>query len=433
MSRILFRPSGIALAVAASLMAPAAFASEINYEVNKTNLETILGDYEGYGPVTLIYPDASKAAGKERGFIVIDEEEGVSEPGIGAYTTDFNSDKTDFQGCIMSSKGEPDDTWVNTDSCKLPPDSGKRFKLRATELNAPMDIVFDLTKTGETNLYNVYGKFSNYTRKPATGFTVQVGTGIGDNFKELPGVELAGGEEDDLGKFPGGLFGGSAVEGLPFFSPRPELFSVTPVSAATLHTRTTDGLPTGEGGGDGFVKREFGSWLSVENVPEAWTYDEDGLPWTDNAIVAVKLKGEWKTYKKDWGSNTYYTLKKGGDTLDVNLDKYPAMDLTDPAYLDPSGVDPKFADLRKLANWINDEHAGKDFKPQDLAHAMAKILTITQHDVDPVAEGWAGKPPTVVNPKAGDALVATWRSDEGDEGMYEVEARIGANSAVRNS
>lgn len=422
MSRILFRPSGIALAVAASLLTPSAFASEINYEVNKTNLETILDDFDGYGPVTLIYPDASKDAGSERGFIVIDEEEDVIEPGIGAYQKTFKSDNVDFQGCIMSAKskeGQLNEETGKYESCDLGPDSGKRFKLRATELNAPMDIVFDLKETGLTNLYNVYGKFSNYTGHDAKGFSVQVGTGIGDDFKELPGVELEGGE-DELGKFPGGLFGGSAVEGLPFFSPKPELFEATDASLATLHTRTTDGLPTGEGGGDGFVKREFGSWLSVENVPAAWTYDEDGKPWTDNAIVAVELDGQWKTYAKSWTADKY-TLKKGSTTLTIDRGDYPVVDLTDPAYLDPSGDNPKFADLRKLANAINDDN-GTDFKPQDVAHALAKILEIAPADVDLDAKGWDAKDkrPKVTDsdPVNSGALVATW--DSVNE-IYEVE------------
>lgn len=428
MSRILFRPSGIALAVAASLLTPGAFASEINYKINDSNLEVVDPNPDEESGLTWIYPDANKTPGTERGYILIDRSEGddkkLDAPGMGAYTVDYFADqKTEFQGCIMSSKGEPDGTWTNQDSCKLGPDSGKRFKLRATKLDQPMDIVFDLKETGFTNLYNVFGKFSNYTGQDAKGFSVQVGTGIGDAFKELPGVELAGGE-DELGKFPGGLFGGSAVEGLPFFSPNPEHFKATDASLATEHTRTVTGLPSGQGGGDGIVKTLFGSWLSVEDVPEAWTYDEDGLPWTDNVLAAVDLDGEWTTYRKTWTKDEY-VLRKEGVSHTFSLDDYTsAVNLRDPDYLDPTRDEPKIADLKKLAKAINTDK-GTDFKPQDLAHGLAKILEITPSPVSPVAMGWADNPPTVVVPAVAedeeDTLVATWNAELGDEGMYVVE------------
>lgn len=333
MKTMSFEPRKIAIAVAASLLGPVAFASQINYAVDRANLRVT--DDASYVHSTTI--DGDKTPGSEAGYVLIDHEEGVQEPGIGAYTVPFQSDqKTPFDGCIMSSKGAPDASWEAGDSCKLPPDSGKRFKLRATKLNQPMDIVFNLTSTDDFKRYNVYGKFSNHTGHPATGYTVQVGTGIGDDFKVLPGVELMGGEEE-LGKFPGGLFGGSAVEGLPFFSPRPELFEATADTKSSLHTRTTDGLPKTQNGHPGVYETLFQDWLPVQNVPVAWTYDDDGKPWTDNKIVAYMPSGgaTWTTYKKSW-SGSQITLMKSGKPQVVTLSAYGSLDPTRPEYNDPS-------------------------------------------------------------------------------------------------
>lgn len=416
-----FEPRRIALAVAASLLTPMAFASTIDYQVNGSNLEDVddhvVAGLEAFtgGPATVVYPDANREPGSDRGFVVVDLEEDVETPGIAAYQKRFKSDQVQYDGCIMSAKGA-----AAAESCDLGPDSGKRFKLRITELNKPIDLAFDLTNTLDMNLYRVYGKFSNYTGKPATGFTVQVGTGLGKDFKELVGAELYTKPDrkgfTELAKFPGGLFGGSSVEGLPFLSNKSASFEPTAATLSSPHTRTTKAMP--DVYQDVFPNQP---WLSsVEHVPQAWTYDEDGKPWTDNAIVAYSPDQgiTWHTYKKRWaGTEMHLTGQGGGGEVTIDLAEF-VNDPTQDRFNDPSADDPEFADISALKDEINAEK-GTDYRVQDIVHSLMSILRIDDPVVvDPAAKGWADKKPMVIDPANGDALVATWNSGDG---VYEVE------------
>jgi hypothetical protein len=379
---ISFKPKKIAVAVAATLLTTVAVASVIQYAVNEDNMTRD-------GDVTYVFADATKTA-PHNGYLVVDDKEGIVAPGVGVYTVDFSSGGSDYQGCIMSSKGEPP-VADGVTTCAGDPDSGKRFKLRATRLGEPMDIVFNITNTGDTKLYNVYGKLTNDASVDATGFTAQIGTGIGANFRELPGVTFVGGTTQ-LGKYPGGLFGGSPAEGLPFFNVNSARFTGT---ATSTHTLATNGMPTQ-------YSTPFGDWLPLSGVPQAWFYDADGRPWTDDKLVAwEKTPGVWATMAKSWPAVPEVTIN---GTL-VNLGKYAEFSKT-------------FIDAGVLTDEINvDLTPTPLFKVQDVVNAMLTILTITEEPVVPGNEGWTTNPPTVTDGVDG-ALVATW-DYENEE--YDVE------------
>jgi hypothetical protein len=387
----LFKPKKIAVAVAATLLTSVAVASVIQYAIDESNLTRDVPN-----AVTYVFADATKA--DQRGYLVVDDKEGIVMPGIGVYTENFKSG-ADYNGCIMSSKGEPP-VAVGVTTCAGDPDSGKRFKLKSEHLNKPMDIAFNLTNTGDTNLYNIYGKFTNDTGVPATGFTVQIGTGIGANFRELPNVTIVGGTTQ-LGKYPGGLFGGSPAEGLPFFDVESARFSATATTATSAHTRTTAGMPAQ------YTDLFADGWLPLSGVPQAWFFDADGAPWTDDKLVAwEKTPGVWATMAKSWPADPVVNIN--GEL--VNLDNYPEFSKA-------------FIDVDVLTDEINTALSpDPEFKVQDVVNAMLTILTITEQPVDPATTaGWTANPPTVVDPislPVAGALVATW--DYANE-EYDIE------------
>jgi hypothetical protein len=343
-------------------------------------------------------------------------------PGIGAYTEDFSTGGTDYKGCIMSSKG-PDaiaDPLIST--CGGDPDSGKRFKLKSVVLNQPMDIAFNLTNTGDTNLYNIYGKFTNDTGQNATGFTVQIGTGIGANFRELPNVTIVGGTTQ-LGKYPGGLFGGSPAEGLPFFDVESARFSATDATTSSVHTRTTDVMPAQ------YTDLFPAGWLPLSGVPDAWFWDNDGMPWTDDKLLAYTTDGtNWFTFEKKWyldPANPGAELVAADiATVLADFDDGDTVDLTTiPLNLNPL-VTP-FVNINTLTTWLNTE-AGlvgpAAYKTQDVVNALLNYLKLEQQPVDPATKGWTNNEPTVTDSASGDALVATWDTSLGDDGLYVLAA-----------
>jgi MYXO-CTERM domain-containing protein len=339
-------------------------------------------------------------------------------PGVGAYTESFSSGGVSYQGCIMSSKGEPP-VAEGVTTCAGDPDSGKRFKLRAVRMNAPMDIVFNAADGG-TRLYNVYGKLTNETGRSATGFRVEIGTGIGDDFVPSTGTDGLSllpleNQPDQLGKYPGGLFGGSPAEGLPFFDTQSASFAFS----QSDDSLATSGMPTP-------YAQKFGNWLDGGAVQQAWFFDNDGRPWTDDKLLALRDGLGWYTYAKNWTDTT------------IEIDGYVADLTTLPS--DPTST--PFPDLDALRAELNTLW-GTTYNTQAIVNALLEILTLEREEVTPGYSGWFGdgdpglweaNPVTVrysvadgiENPTAEDAeswlLVATWHPELGDEGLYVVEA-----------
>jgi hypothetical protein len=324
---------------------------------------------------------------------------------------------------------------LSADKCRATPDSGKRFKLRGAKLNAPIDIVFTVATVNQEVpflLYNVYGKLTNETGVPATGFKVQIGKGIGAGFVEsAPGDGLALKPiADYVGKFPGGLFGGSPAEGLPFFSKESAFFGWT----QTGDTLTTTGVPTP-------YADLFGDWQTQANVPVAWFLDIDGRPWTDDKLLAWQQDGRWYTYTKSWTVTNIAVILadfiSGNNQNDIDFNLLPVE-------LNP--VLTPYVDLNELTAWMNDQAGltGTDsaFKTQEIVDALLGYLVLTREEIlQPTLDTWAANPvtirfsadPAVSEPTAAEAanwpLVATWYPDLGEEGLYVLEAACAADPA----
>lgn len=222
----------------------------------------------------------------------------ANAPGIkvvnGAFQTGGQS-PTQLQGCIMAS---------STATCDSPPQSGKRFKNAATG-TGPIDLVFDIAETpGDraTLPYQVYDRLINDTGLPLTGFTVSLGTGVGDGFQlsglndglrfdpnfRIPGGAVAGGEVFGANtQFPFGLFGNGGeednrgrIDG--FFSD---------MRSGFLIDFSEDVLSTN--GFYGEYDDFFGLWITADDVPDGYFWDDDGDPTTDAILMAwINADGE---------------------------------------------------------------------------------------------------------------------------------------------
>jgi len=281
MKTTIFKRKPLAGAVICSVLglSPMAFAATVD-SVNTDNLSVPPIDGK-----TFVYTDTDGTA--SFGWIDPVNDSGVVGLGISVYNEPFSvgkdPDKYDFDGCIMAQPDRqnidpatlpPGDAGLN---CKAPGDSGKRFKLKTTETNGAIDLVFNITVDGTTKLYRVIGKLSNLTDATNTvggdlkAFRFETGFGVGNDFvasTAADGLTFPRTNDDSsklsvgsLGKYPGGLFGGSKVEGLPFFSTSIAEFvesNATDLNSDMIETNGTIPTPYSD---------LFGNWRTLQKVP----------------------------------------------------------------------------------------------------------------------------------------------------------------------
>jgi hypothetical protein len=430
--KVFFKPKKVAVAVAATLLTSAVAIAGIN---------SILDDNfwidQNAVPNRLTYifprllaagevPDAAEA----NGYLVIDEAELVVEPGIDVYQEGYRSGDTTFNGCIMAAKSL--NPVINSEFCRATPDSGKRFKLRGVKINQPIDFEFEVATVNQELplLYNVYGKLTNdIPGTKATGWVVQVGKGVGAGFvpsTATDGVALKP-IQDFMGKFPGGLFGGSPAEGLPYFTLESAYFNPNP--AVTGDILATNGVPSQ------YTGLFPGGWMTEADVPVAWFYDIDGKAWTDDKLQAWQATtGEWLRITKTWKTDDIFLVL--GDFIEAN--NQDPIDLS----LLPDELNPlknPYVNIAELTAWMNDEAgltgADKAIRDQQVVGELLEWLVLSSPTpVDPaVLADWAANPSTIrysdtfvgSEPTPQDAfnwpVVATFKPDCGIEGLYVLE------------
>lgn len=279
LSRFVCSSSVLALVAMAAVSQPAS-AGEIR------ELESVLGD----------------------GFILIDEDEGVLEPGAKAVTLDPNNDDfesfngfapRDVANCLMAN---------NVNLCDAEEGSGKRIKHNLTGMGT-FDTIWSVAPTGGVTEYFTFGKLTNQTNLRMTGFQIVVGTGSGENFVPASQgtdvlsmdqvAELLGRAADWEGNggvdgqnplqrafFPDGLFGTGGQEGDAgyFDSPDRSGFVFVPQGTDTLVATSLFGAYTSVFG-DGVLSRN--------QVPEALFFDDDGNPATEAALLFWKAGDLW--------------------------------------------------------------------------------------------------------------------------------------------
>ncbi|HEY9034317.1 MAG TPA: choice-of-anchor F family protein [Pseudomonadales bacterium] len=388
MTNPLNKPRLLALAIASAVLAPA-HANSID-SVNEDNLSLVTVD----GVDTAqIYQDLTETT--SNGFLLADPDEGSVYPGIAVYVQ--GTDK-----CIMAAKAD-----TSAGTCKLPPDSGKRFKLRGQVADEPMDIVLDVSDSAAEETYRVLGKLTNLTGASLKGFRVDVGFGLGENFVGSvagDGVELVPDDEHTsedgtvIGKYPGGLFGGSPAEGLPFFTVDSAQF-IDQASDEDVYASWT--MPSQYAG-------FFGDWLTSAAVPTAWFYDFDGQPWTDDKLLA------WQEADLSWSS-----MSRSFDVA-IEAETIFGVYVYDAASLATEVSQPDFS-IEQLVEDINTANAAEigwvDISLKDLLNVLLKHLVLTKEtSVD--TSGWVNNPPTAVY---GVSEFADW---DAATGVYTVTAAI---------
>lgn len=231
------------------------------------------------------------------------KERDTQGPGLSIVTGD------DIKGdnCIMSAGWNPastpdatqmSDWWgVDLKQCSDPWQSSKRFKVVSYNLDAPVDLVFNVSDNGQEDIYRVLQKYGNQTSQRVTGYTQQLGFGTGANFVEAsenqglaytlkngtkhsnldptPSTMANQGELDSL--IAHGLFGAPDKHHTAAGYFNPYVRANFGLAAGQTHINTTGMHPA--------HTALFGEWLPSSDLPGAIYFDMDGIIYTDNALM----------------------------------------------------------------------------------------------------------------------------------------------------
>lgn len=431
------KPLAAAVMCSAIGLSPAVFGATVE-SVNEDNLAVPPVDGK-----TLVYTDTAGTA--TFGWFDPVNDSGEIGLGMAVYNEEFSGNVDDvtynFAGCIMA---QPD-LEVN---CQAPGDSGKRFKLKTTETNGPIDLVFDVTADGASKLYRVIGKFSNLTDGGLKAFRFETGFGVGNDFTASSaedGLSFGFLADDSgklsigpIGKYPGGLFGGSKVEGLPFFSTSIAEFTESGDTVLDEDTLETDGVIPAE-----YSSLSGGDWLALADVPTGWFIDHDGNPANDSIVLTyddpLTPEEDWKVFPKTFNDVEVQAVIKedeGGGTAtvsaliyDPNGDSFD-VDGNNTTIYDLSNVQPLVATLEEGGSTTTDDDAitlpAEPALASDIYDGTFRVLidgksvAIAAFDADDDgASDWAANPPKVLN-SADSSVYATWIADEGEDGMYQL-------------
>lgn len=266
---------------------------------------------EGTGSTKIYDRDVTGGVGDAvtNGQLVYTPPEAIAS-GLQVINDGYTGTKTqDFDGCIMTSN--PGDGVTNP--CDGEFQSGKRIKQQITDIG-PIDLVFGVERDDATSdngvsvedaddgslLYQVYHRLINVTGGMLDGFTVELGTGVGDG----EGGFVRSGDDDGLSfsqdvrfgpdnlaafsQFPFGLFG-SLTQPNPNPLNLPGFFDTTARAGFNVSLGEDVIESTGMYGAYDDL---FGSWLSQDMVPNGLLYDyEDGK---DPLVMAWAREDGWE-------------------------------------------------------------------------------------------------------------------------------------------
>ena len=246
------------------------------------------------------------------GYVFADPAEGVLEPGIQTFTEapgaeyDNTANPNGIENCLMAYNPA-------LEGCDADRGSGKRVKTRLTGADG-MDITLSTQSTGDVTEYYVYGKTSNLTGARMVGFTLELGTGTGDDFTAFDTTDPTYAALFDTaftgGNFnvPDGLFGNGGNEAdTGFFDGGDKaVMSTDQLTAALIEL----GAMTGNAEytalfGDGF--------LDDSQIPDGFFFDMSSF---DEDADEPALIAWFDVSSNAW---TYGTLGIAGAELDDKL------------------------------------------------------------------------------------------------------------------
>lgn len=181
-------------------------------------------------------------------------------------------------------------------NCEGPFQSDKRVKMRAVQHGA-IDIVFDSVANEEVRSYQLFHRLINVTNAPITGFTIELGFGIGDDFVLAPlGSGLSFDLDAELGpenlaaftQFSFGMFGDAST------NPNFDLDGFFDNSRAGFAlSLSANKLVTGALSSN--YASLFGpAMLNEASVPLGYFWDNDGLEETDPLLMAWFNGTDWE-------------------------------------------------------------------------------------------------------------------------------------------
>lgn len=289
----MFTKYHFAATAAAFLAAGSVSAAQIT-GWSDTNVLTV-SDSIGAGTSTIYDRAVPDTDARSSGVITFDGAETFS-PGLKVVNDAASGDPDDAPGggdvfnCIMASSAA---------SCNSPRQSGKRFKLDRTGIDA-IDLVFGtnpdgtFTTPGNDGLYKVFQKSGNATGCSLPDFTATLGTGIGTDFRASTADD--GLRFFDFGADPknsqfSSLFANGLFGSIDETHPLNGYFDVNRAGYGLQLTSADSFTSTGIFGAYNTL---FGDLLSYTQVPNGVFYDDDGNAATDNVLLAHQLAdGSW--------------------------------------------------------------------------------------------------------------------------------------------
>lgn len=294
--------------------------------------ETFTGTDEETGESVVYDRDvtAGTAGAVTNGKIVYDYPE-ANGPGIKIVEGPVDVGGNDLAGCIMASSDS---------TCDGPRQSGKRLKQHITGFG-PTDLVFntdpDGTLTPDTDDdgneldgdigYRVFHKLTNETGAPLAGFTLSLGTGVGDGFTaSASGDGLSFSQDFENGpeklaayaQFPAGLFGEPSDRNgdLGGFFDREERSGFNTVFGEDM-------IKTA--GFFGSYGDTFGPWLTGEAVPTGLFWD-DGDDDVEDPLIAWILDDGRVEQRRDVEGGVVSNLADDGFLLFDDLNAFASAD-----------------------------------------------------------------------------------------------------------
>jgi len=250
---------------------------------------------------TTIFTDSTRVA--ENGAMTWKERD-TQGPGLSVVTGD------DVKGtnCIMSAGWNPDSTpdamemsdWWGVDlkQCSDPFQSSKRFKLVSYVIDGPVDLTFDVSSNGKTDVYRLLQKYGNHTGSRVTGFTMELGHIVAGSFiaaqpgdgiafsdkkgriysDESPTPSTSNNQGDLDSLMAHGLFGAPDIH-----HPTPGYFNPYERAGFGLLAGETRIVTTGMSTVHSDL---FGEWLPGDQMKGGIYFDDDSNPYTDNILMA---------------------------------------------------------------------------------------------------------------------------------------------------
>jgi hypothetical protein len=190
-------------------------------------------------------------------------------------------------------------------NCEGPFQSDKRVKMLATDVGT-IDLVFDATPDSEINSYQLFHRLINSTPQRLSGFTVELGFGLGADFVRSGlgdglsfdlTVKLGPNNLPAYSQFSFGLFGDAAQ------NPNFDLDGFFATQRAGFNLVAGEDLIT-TAGLYGPYESLFGlGMLNTASVPEGYFWDNDGDPLTDPLLMA-------------WFNGTAWEARRAIDPID---------------------------------------------------------------------------------------------------------------------